>query len=65
MRSHKESRNTNIFNQWEDQRKVNNELWLHQTFTEHEDRTKYPVTKMYVRITFALEQFVIKFATGF
>lgn len=34
MQSHKENRNTNIFNWWGDKRKVNNELWLHQTFTE-------------------------------
>lgn len=65
MQSHKERRNTNISNRWEDQRKVNNELWLQQTFTEHKDRTEYPMTEMYVRIIFALEQFIIKFATGF
>lgn len=34
MQRNKENRNTNIFSWQGDQRKVNNELRLHQTFTE-------------------------------
>lgn len=34
MQTHKENRNTNTISWQGDQRKVNDELWLHQTFTE-------------------------------